>query len=246
MARLTRVYHEAALQLEQEFCLSDVASHHLKNVLRIQPGQALVVFNGDGCDYSATVTHVDKKGVWARINSLNSITPVMRESPLRIELAQGISRGERMDYAIQKAVELGVSCIQPLWTERCGVKLDAERLSKRMLHWQAVIINACEQSGRAVLPQLISPTDLHQWLAQPNEAELRLVCSPHGGVALPDVSYIRVALLIGPEGGLSEAELHDAAAAGLYAWQMGPRILRTETAAVVALSLVQAAWGDFS
>lgn len=241
MARLTRVYHDAALKLEQEFCLNEVASHHLKNVLRVQSGQALMVFNGDGYEYHGHITQLNKQGVWV---VLTNAVANSRESSLKIELAQGISRGERMDYAIQKAVELGVSCIQPLWTERCGVKLEPERLNKRMLHWQAVIINACEQSGRAVLPQLKSPIELDQWLVQSSEADIRLVCSPHGGAVLPQRSYTRVALLVGPEGGLSEAELNHAAAAGLYAWQIGPRILRTETAAVVALSLAQARWGD--
>ena len=166
------------------------------------------------------------------------------ESPLRIHLGQGLSRGERMDWAIQKATELGVCEITPIVSERCEVRLKDERADKRLAHWRQVAISACEQCGRSVLPVIHAPITLAEWQAHV-QAELKLVLHP---VAAPLESHARphsLAFLIGPEGGLSEAEVAQAKAAGFHAARLGPRVLRTETAPVVALAVAQQLWGDF-
>jgi 16S rRNA (uracil1498-N3)-methyltransferase len=168
----------------------------------------------------------------------------LAESPLRIHLGQGLSRGERMDWAIQKATELGVAHITPIVSERCEVRLKDERADKRLAHWQQIAISACEQCGRSVLPAIHPPMLLGDWLAR-TEAELKLVLHP---VAEPLASHVRpatLAFLIGPEGGLSEAEVAEAQRAGYQAARLGPRVLRTETAPVAALSVAQQLWGDF-
>src|SRR3990167_1456593 len=174
MTRLTRVYFAGFIQVGDEIVLPENASHHVMTVLRVIVKQALIVFNGDGYEYLVEVASLQKKAV--RLLVLEKIT-VSRESPLKIELVQGISRGERMEYAIQKAVELGVSEITPVFTERCGVKLAEDRMLRRMEHWQAIIIGACEQSGRLQLPTLHAPQTVSRWLLTPTQG-LRLVCSP--------------------------------------------------------------------
>ncbi len=165
---------------------------------------------------------------------------------MHIHLGQAISRGERMDYTLQKSVELGVQIITPLFTERCGVDLQGERLEKRMQHWQQVIISACEQSGRCYIPELKAPCSLEKWLME-LKVDLAWIMDPRASTPLSAIqkSVGRVALLCGPEGGLSELELDQAKQHGLLGLLMGPRILRTETAALTALSLLQAQWGDF-
>jgi 16S rRNA (uracil1498-N3)-methyltransferase len=168
----------------------------------------------------------------------------LAESPLRLHLGQGLSRGERMDWAIQKATELGAARITPIVSERCEVRLKDERADKRTAHWRQIAISACEQCGRSVLPQIDAPVSLAEWL-QATEADLKLVLHP---VAEPLASHARpgsLAFLIGPEGGLSDAEVEQARAAGFHAARLGPRVLRTETAPVVALSVAQQLWGDF-
>ena len=167
----------------------------------------------------------------------------LSESPLRIHLGQGLSRGERMDWAIQKATELGVSAITPIVSSRCEVRLKDERADKRMAHWRQVALSACEQCGRSVLPLINPPQELDTWLQQ-IEADLKLVLHP---VAAPLQSHDKpnsLAFLIGPEGGLSDAEVDQAKAAGFHSARLGPRVLRTETAPVVALSVAQQLWGD--
>ncbi len=173
------------------------------------------------------------------------------ESPLRITLAQGISRGERMDYTLQKSVELGVSRIIPLSTERCGVKFDAKRAAKRLQHWQGVIISACEQSGRNDIPEILPTISLHAWLdahrvpCQQQEA-LRLLLHPRATQSLRQLTPPtgEISLLIGPEGGLSDNEIDMATQCGFEGIQLGPRVLRTETAGVAALAALQSYWGD--
>jgi len=166
------------------------------------------------------------------------------ESPLRIHLGQGLSRGERMDWAIQKATELGVSEITPIVSERCEVRLKDERAEKRQAHWQQIAISACEQCGRSVVPVIHAPMALADWIKK-TEADLKLVLHP---VAEPLTSHDKpgtLAFLIGPEGGLNDAEVDQAQDAGFHAARLGPRVLRTETAPVVALSVAQQLWGDF-
>lgn len=240
MARDIRVYHEQALQSNTEVVLSESASHHLLTVLRVSLGSEVVVFDGRGGEYAATVKSFEKKRVCLQVKQYDAIT---RESTLHIELVQGISRGERMEYAIQKSVELGVAAITPVFTERCGVKLDHERLSRRVAQWQAILIGAAEQSGRTCLPRLNTPMTLEQWLAAP-ATSTRLVCAPGASSSAWSPLNGRVSLVVGPEGGFSPHEMRAILQAECQPLSLGPRILRTETAAVVALALVQAKAGD--
>lgn len=238
---IARIYQAVPLALSQILLLDEKASHHVARVLRANIHDQLTLFNGQGGEFIATIIRIDKKNV-----QVNLIEAVVREaeSPLTIELAQGIARGEKMDFIVQKAVELGVKKIVPLITERCNVRLDHEREEKRLQHWQSVLISACEQSGRNQLPELTSPISLQEWLAHVN-AEHRLVLSPHAHERIPTIAQTaRVALLIGPEGGLSDAEIKYANEHGFVALNIGPRILRTETATLAAVTLLQTLYGD--
>jgi 16S rRNA (uracil1498-N3)-methyltransferase len=185
-----------------------------------------------------------KKGVTLRVGEPSLVD---REAPLPVTLAQGISSGERMDYTVQKAVELGVDAIQPLAVERSVVRLNAERAAKRLAHWQAVSIAACEQCGRNRVPEVRPVATYTAWLAAAPAEVTRLTLSPAASSTLHDLERPRgqIVLLVGPEGGLSPREHEDAAAAGFTAVRLGPRVLRTETAAVAALAAMQALWGDF-
>jgi len=239
--RIPRVYEPQSLTSGATIQLSDFAAQHLGRALRMQAGDPIRVFNGAGGEFDALLDEVGRKRVRVRIGA--RIDSAL-ESPLRIELGQGLSRGERMDYAVQKATELGVDLITPLQSERCEVRLSGEREQKRTAHWQAVAVSAAEQSGRTQVPVLGAPQGLADWL-QSVDAELKLVLHPEAAAALVDLPAPRsVALLIGPEGGLSDAEVAAAQAAGFRALALGPRVLRTETAPVVALSLLQYLWGD--
>lgn len=222
--------------------LGEVASQHLGRVLRMQSGDSLLVFNGEGGEFPATIAEVSKKSVKVR---LAERVERESESPLKVQLGQCLSKGERMDYAVQKATELGVSTITPLFSERSEVKLPAERAQKRQRHWQQVAISACEQSYRCLVPSINEPTSLMVWLDQ-QEAELKLVLDPRGAESLPTTTKPQsIALLVGPEGGLSEAEIEQAVKAGFKPVVFGPRVLRTETAPVAALSVLQYLWGDW-
>jgi 16S rRNA (uracil1498-N3)-methyltransferase len=204
-------------------------------------GDALQLFDGSGHEFRATLVEVGKKRVVVRIDESFS---GQVESSLQIHLGQGLSRGERMDWAIQKATELGVTEITPIFSDRCEVRLKDERADKRLMHWRQVAISACEQCGRSRVPVIHPPLLLADWLKQ-TQAELKLVLHP---VAEPMVSHARpatLAFLIGPEGGLSDAEVDQAQSAGFHAARLGPRVLRTETAPVVALAVAQQLWGDF-
>lgn len=210
-------------------------------MLRHAAGDAVQLFDGSGQEFLGELVEVGKKNV--RVELRESFAG-LAESPLRLHLGQGLSRGERMDWAIQKATELGAARITPIVSERCEVRLKDERADKRTAHWRQVAISACEQCGRSVLPQIDAPVSLAEWL-QATEADLKLVLHP---VAEPLASHARpgsLAFLIGPEGGLSDAEVEQARAAGFHAARLGPRVLRTETAPVVALSMAQQLWGDF-
>lgn len=238
--RLSRFFIDAPLSLGQHE-LPEAQAHYIARVLRLAAGDAVQLFDGSGHEYRGTLLEAGKKRVTVE---LVEALPGLAESPLRIHLGQGLSRGERMDWAIQKATELGVSEITPLFSERCEVRLSEERGDKRLAHWRQVAISACEQCGRSVLPTIHPPLALADWLAQ-TTAELRLVLHP---VAEPLTSHARpasLAFLIGPEGGLSDAEVAQAQRAGYQAARLGPRVLRTETAPVVALSVAQQLWGDF-
>ncbi|MEO5573369.1 MAG: 16S rRNA (uracil(1498)-N(3))-methyltransferase [Gammaproteobacteria bacterium] len=240
---IPRIYLPVALQTTASVPLAKQAAQHITRVLRMKPGAALIVFNGQGGEYAATLES-EQRGM-ATIKIGDSIARDA-ESKLSVQLAQGISRGERMDYAIQKAVELGVAQIVPLFTEFCVVNMKEERAEKRLAHWQGIAISACEQCGRTRVPEILAPRPLHEWLAQ-TQANLKLVFDPYSTQHLSQLEPPTgdISMLIGPEGGLSDAETQAAIKSGFTAVQLGPRMLRTETAPVAALAAVQTLWGDF-
>jgi len=219
--------------------------NHLK-VLRLSPGQPLTLFDGQGGEYKAKLLELNRQG--AKVEVLEFVAREA-ESQLKISLGQVISRGEKMDLTIQKAVELGVTSITPLFSERCGVKLEPARLEKKCEHWQGIISSACEQCARNQLPSLQPVTDLNSWLAC--QQGLCLVLSPYATRSLANLYETQpevksVTLLIGPEGGLTQAELKTAQQHGFIEVKLGPRILRTETAGLAMLAILQAYWGDLA
>jgi len=242
--RAPRVYTTQDLESGDEITLETAPARHLLKVLRLGREAPLRLFNGDGREFAARLTRASKDAVQARVLEASA-----GEKPpaLPLNLYLGISKGERMDFAIQKAVELGVSRIQPLFCARSVVQLKRERLQRRLTHWHGVLIGACEQSGRCRLPQLDAPLDLPQALSQPSEADCRLLLHHQGARSLDQFHRPRraVDLLIGPEGGLEQAELELAGGFGFTALRLGPRVLRTETAPLAALAAVQMLWGDF-
>jgi 16S rRNA (uracil1498-N3)-methyltransferase len=238
--RLSRFFISAPLSLGQQQ-LPEAQAHYIARVLRHAVGDSVQLFDGSGPEYLGTLIEVGKKTVSVE---LTEQLPGQPDSPLQVHLGQGLSRGERMDWAIQKATELGVAQITPIVSERCEVRLKDERVDKRLAHWQQVASSACEQCGRSTLPIIHPPMLLADWLQQV-QADLKLVLHP---VAEPMLSHAKpssLAFLIGPEGGLSEAEVTQATGHGFQAARLGPRVLRTETAAVVALTVAQQLWGDF-
>lgn len=242
--RTTRIYVELELAAGADVLLPAAASTHLLRVLRLRPGAALTLFNGRGGEYAAELTGGGRSGARALIGAL---TEVERESPLQITLLQGVARGERMDFIVQKATELGVQRIVPLSCEFSVVRLDAAALRRRVEHWRGVAIAACEQSGRNRLPQVESVTPLEAACADGKE-ELKLVLVPQAPATLSMLSQgpRRVVLLVGPEGGLSGREQLLAQRHGFQACRLGPRILRTETAPLAALAALQALAGDLA
>ncbi|QSA96274.1 16S rRNA (uracil(1498)-N(3))-methyltransferase [Methylococcus sp. EFPC2] len=240
--RISRFHLTQPLQAGATIALDDERAHYLRTVLRLKKGAELTVFNGEGGEYPAVLVECHREAVRLELGEFNSREA---ESPLSTFLGLGISRGERMDLGIQKAVELGVTAITPLLTERCVVQLDEARKQQRRQHWQRVVQSACEQCGRNRIPPIHEPEKLEHWL--PRQTGTRLFLHPHGGRTLnelprPDSS---VTLLGGPEGGFSEFEGKMALGAGFTPLRLGPRILRTETAALAALAAIQAVWGDF-
>jgi 16S rRNA (uracil1498-N3)-methyltransferase len=241
--RIPRIYQPGALSPQLVIALAEEPANHVGRVLRMEVGASLILFNGDGFNYPAIITETGKKSVLVQITAKLE-NPV--ESPLKIHLGQGISRGDRMDFAIQKAVELGVTDITPLFTERCGVKLDAERLQKRTEQWQKIAISACEQSGRSVVPTVHLAQNIDKWLTQPTEA-LKLTLDPWAKDTIKTLQPVNaVRLVIGPEGGFSDREVTLTIQAGFVAVQLGPRVLRTETAALTAISALQLQMGDLA
>lgn len=240
---LGRIYQSTALSIATVLELDAKASHYLAHVLRGKLGDKLTVFNGENYEYEAVIRKINKKSVEIEI-----ISSILRdvESHLELHLAQGIARGEKMDFIIQKAVELGIKTITPLITERCGVKLAGEREEKRLAHWRAIVISACEQCGRNFIPHVNPPVNLEEWLMT---KKLGFVLSPHANEQLQQMSLGKnnsISILIGPEGGLSDEEVRLATDSGLLLLNLGPRILRTETATVAALSILQSHYGDMA
>lgn len=225
--------------------LSDNAAIHASRALRMKVGDNAVLFNGDGNDYLCTLTFMSKSEVSAKIKSVLANNA---ESPLDINLIQAISSGDRMDFTIQKAVELGVNWIQPISSQRSVVKLTGDRAEKRREHWQNVVISACEQSGRALIPQVAAASSLPKWLGQTQNDGLRIILSPYATQSLHDLQKPEgtIHLLIGAEGGLTEDEINLATTHQFIPVRLGNRILRTETAALTAIAALQMQWGDFN
>jgi 16S rRNA (uracil1498-N3)-methyltransferase len=242
--RTTRIHVEQPLALATELTLPAQATEHVARVLRMNAGDVLTVFNGDGFDYLATLVNVGKRDVVVRIDSREEIA---NESPLQLTLAQGVARGEKMDLIVQKATELGVARIVPLFTERSEVKLDAARAEKRLQHWRAVAASACEQSGRVRVPEVAPAQALQGWLESlaDNDAQ-RLALLPEGTLRAREVPFGQAGglLVVGPEGGLGDRDVTALREAGFLGLRLGPRILRTETAGLAALAALQALHGD--
>lgn len=246
--RIPRIYSTEPLAGQSELALDEAASRHLVKVLRLGAGRPLVLFDGSGGEYRAELIETGKR---ARVR-LGEFSPDNRQSPLALTLAIGISRGERFDWVVQKATELGVAAIQPLFTERCEVKLSGERLQKKLGHWRQIAASACEQCQRNILPAIAEPQKLAQYL-QNREADsdfgVELVLHHRTELDLRQLEAEQgkpdsALLLVGPEGGLSQAEIDAALARGFLPLRLGPRVLRTETAPVAALSVLQFQWGD--
>ena len=242
----TRLFVSGQLINGAELLIEGDRARYLGRVLRLRVGDEITVFNGEGPEWAATIGGMTKNTATLHVGeSCEAGT----ESPLKIHLVQGISRGERMDFVVQKATELGVKRITPVLTEYGVVKLDQARGQKRRDHWASVAASACEQSGRTRLPLIDAPMTLKGWFgSKPAEVDAELVLMPGAASSLAaiDTPTTKVCLLIGPEGGFSEIEYEDAAIAGFSAVSMGPRVLRTETAAVAALSVLQSRWGDLA
>ena len=242
--RIPRIYTNQDLNSGQTLLLEESPSRHLSKVLRMTVGRELILFNGQGGEYTAVISTIGKKQVEVDVGEHKDID---RQSPMAINLAIGVSRGERFDWVLQKATELGVTCVTPLLTERTEVKLSGDRLQKKLQHWQQVVVSACEQCQRNQLPMIAAPQKLEHWLneAGKDSESLKLVLHHRSDQSLGErQAPEKLTLLIGPEGGLSETEITAAEAGGFSALTLGPRVLRTETAPVVALSLLQYLWGD--
>jgi 16S rRNA (uracil1498-N3)-methyltransferase len=244
--RLTRVFVDAPLAPGARIALPDDAAAHLVRVLRLEAGDACTLFNGDGRDYAARLTTAGKRGAEAEILEARAVD---NESPLRMVLLQGIARGEKMDWILQKATELGVTAFVPVHSERSEVKLEGERAGKRLAHWRSVVTAACEQSARARVPDVAAPEPLSKALTTLPDGGLRLTLDPQadGGVAsLAPAGDGAIVVAIGPEGGWSPRDRDSLRAAGFAGLRLGPRVLRTETAGLAAIAALQARFGDFS
>jgi 16S rRNA (uracil1498-N3)-methyltransferase len=239
--RVSRIYYDGYLFPKESISLPPETSHYIKNVLRLKIGSDLILFNGKGGEYQARIKRIDAKNV---VVAVAYYRERFSESPLNIHLAQAISRSAKMDWILQKAVELGINRITPVITDYCIVKLTKDSAVKRLAHWQKVIISACEQSGRTLLPDLDPVQTLPEWL-KTDLKPLRLFCDPDAKTSLRTLSRATdVLILIGPEGGLSESEVSIATAHNFIGISLGPRILRMETAPLTAIAILQHAWGD--
>jgi 16S rRNA (uracil1498-N3)-methyltransferase len=241
--RLNRVYTGQPLVAGTEITLPEAAAYHVARVLRLRAGAPLTLFDGSGSEFRGEVLVVEGDRVRVRAGERSA---GLRESPLAITLVQAVSRSERMDWTLQKATELGVRRIQPVLSARSVVRLDERQAANKLRHWQAIVAGACEQCGRSTLPEVRTPLELARFLADAPRDGQRLVLSPGGPASLAGLPGMaaRVELLIGPEGGLDDAELDAAVRAGFAPVRLGPRVLRTETAGIVALAVLQGLWGD--
>ncbi len=229
-----------------EVVLEEDRARYLGRVLRLRVGDDITVFDGNGPEWHASIAAMTKNTATLRIGEE---TASACESPLKVHLVQGISRGERMDYVVQKATELGVKRITPVLTEYGVVKLDESRAAKRRDHWAHVAASACEQSGRTRMPLIDAPLRLKEWFGSKSaDADVDLILAPGAALPLAQVPApaTKVCILIGPEGGFSQTEYQDAEVSGFQAVSLGPRVLRTETAAAAALAVMQSLWGDLA
>lgn len=242
--RTIRIHVDQPLAVGLELALPAQAGEHVARVLRLDAGDPITLFNGDGHDFSAVIQAVGKREVTVQVQAAQSVA---NESPLPLTLAQGVARGEKMDLIVQKATELGVARIVPLLTERSEVKLDAGRAEKRLAHWRAVVASACEQSGRACVPEVSPALPLDVWLkGLADDGALRLALLPEGDRRASELRFTSAGglLVVGPEGGLGQRDTAALADAGFVGLKLGPRILRTETAGLAALAALQALHGD--
>lgn len=240
--RIPRIHHPEHLTVGQEVSLDEDAANHVGRVLRMSAGHALQLFDGSNQVFDAEIVHADKKSVRVKVLTANEDN---RESPLHLHLGQVMSRGEKMEFTIQKSIELGVNVITPLFSERCGVKLDAERLNKKLLQWRKIAVAACEQCGRNVVPEIHPAMSLEEWCAQQDES-LKLNLHPRASASINTLPQPveRVRLLIGPEGGLTADEIAMTARHQFTDILLGPRVLRTETTALTAITALQVRFGD--
>jgi len=242
--RIPRIFTDQPLSSGTNLTLTGSAARHLFSALRMSPGQEITLFNGLGGEFSATLTTTAKSQVDV---SVGECCEIDRESPLKLHLVIAVSRGERMDWIVQKATELGVTEITPLFSERTEVKLNGERLEKKLRHWQQVSISACEQCQRNRVPTINNALTLDQWLSQSHEdpQQLKLVLHHRSDKTLAQHQPPEnICLLVGPEGGLSDSEIERAMDRGFAALTLGPRVMRTETAPLAAISIMQSLWGD--
>ncbi len=243
--RIPRVFDPQPLSAHQDLVLGAFAAQHLGRVLRMRPGDQITLFNGQGGEFGAELVEVTKKTVLARLGARRDVAA---DPGLAVELGQCLSRGERMEFAVQKATELGVSAIAPLFSARCEVRLQGERLAKRRQHLQQVAISACEQCGRSRVPDVTPATTLLDWVASV-DADLKLILHPDAARPFAELAALRptrLAILVGPEGGLSDEEIDAAESAGFVPVLLGPRVLRTETAPLAVLTLAHYLWGDIA
>lgn len=240
--RVPRLFIDGALQSDSRLHLDRNAAHYVTNVLRLKKYAELTVFNGLGGEYSAVLTEVSRHSATVEISAWKQPNV---EPSISIELALGICRGERMDFAVQKAVELGVNKITPLRTQRCVVHLNAAQGLQKCVHWRKIVQSSCEQSGRTRLPRVAEPANLADWL---NSSQgIKLLLDSKAGTTLNQIDslYPYVTLLSGPEGGFTESEVLDSVEAGFKPVRLGPRTLRAETSAMAAVTAIQILWGDF-
>lgn len=238
--RTIRLFTDQPLSSGAQLQLEEGPANHLVKVLRARLGDSVQLFNGEGIDWHCVIASIERRKVLITVGKPQKIDT---ESPLETHLGLCLSKGERFDWAIQKATEMGVTHITPIMSERVDVKLPADRLEKKQRHWQHIVISACEQCGRAVVPPVASPMPLSQWLTT-TDADLKLVLHHHNGTVLPVVAPNSAALLIGPEGGLTNDEVSAAQTQGFSSLRLGPRVMRTETAPVAALAILASRWGD--
>jgi len=239
---MPRFHVPQALAAGQQLELPSEVAHHI-NVVRMGPGDTLTLFNGDGGEYTAVLTEVQKKKAWAEVKVF---TPREAELPFAVTLAQALPEGTKMDWIIEKAIELGVAGIQPLAARRCVVRLSAERAEKKLEHWNGIVVSASEQCGRNRLAAVAAPLEFRDWISQ-QDLHKRVILTPRATESLADWARHQPAqalsIMVGPEGGFSDEEEAEALRRGALPLSIGPRVLRTETAALAAVSILSAAWG---